>query len=134
MSRRDARDIGFKLIFSYTFDKEENNDVLEEYLATVDADDGAYIREIYKGVVSHYDELMEEIGKYAEGYDATRIYKVDLAILLLAVYEIKFVESVPESVSINEAVELSKKFSFAEDASFVNGVLNAVAKDYADNE
>ena len=48
MSRRDARDIGFKLIFSYTFDKEENNDVLEEYLATVDADDGAYIREIYK--------------------------------------------------------------------------------------
>ena len=123
MSRRDARDIGFKLIFSYTFDKEENNDVLEEYLATVDADDGAYIREIYKGVVSHYDELMEEIGKYAEGYDATRIYKVDLAILLLAVYEIKFMENIPFKVSVDEAVNIANKYSKGKSGKYINGIL-----------
>ena len=123
MSRRDARDIGFKLIFSYTFDKEENNDVLEEYLATVDADDGAYIREIYKGVVSHYDELMEEIGKYAEGYDATRIYKVDLAILLLAVYEIKFMENIPFKVSVDEAVNIANKYSTGKSGKYINGIL-----------
>ena len=123
MGRRDARDIGFKLIFSYTFDKEENNDVLEEYLATVDADDGAYIREIYKGVVSHYDELMEEIGKYAEGYDATRIYKVDLAILLLAVYEIKFMENIPFKVSVDEAVNIANKYSKGKSGKYINGIL-----------
>ena len=123
MSRRDARDIGFKLIFSYTFDKEENNDVLEEYLATVDADDGAYIREIYKGVVSHYDELMEEIGKYAEGYDATRIYKVDLAILLLAVYEIKFMENIPFKVSVDEAVNIANKYSTGKSWKYINVIL-----------
>ena len=123
MSRRDARDIGFKLIFSYTFDKEENNDVLEEYLATVDADDGAYIREIYKGVVSHYDELMEEIGKYAEGYEAERIYKVDLAILLLAVYEIKFMNDIPFKVSVDEAVNIANKYSTGKSGKYINGIL-----------
>ena len=128
MSRRDARDIGFKLIFSYTFDKEENNDVLEEYLSTVDADDGAYIREIYKGVVSHYDELMEEIGKYAEGYEAERIYKVDLAILLLAVYEICYVDSVPFKVSVDEALNLAKKYSTEKSGKYINGVLAKFAR------
>jgi N utilization substance protein B len=123
MSRRDARDIGFKLIFSYTFDKEENNDVLEEYLATVDADDGAYIREIYKGVVSHYDELLEEIGKYAEGYEAERIYKVDLAILLLAVYEIKFMNDIPFKVSVDEAVNIANKYSTGKSGKYINGIL-----------
>jgi N utilization substance protein B len=123
MSRRDARDIGFKLIFSYTFDKEENNDVLEEYLSTVDADDGAYIREIYKGVVSHYDELMEEIGKYAEGYEAERIYKVDLAILLLAVYEIKFMNDIPFKVSVDEAVNIANKYSTGKSGKYINGIL-----------
>ena len=128
MSRRDARDIGFKLIFSYTFDKEENNDVLEEYLATVDADDGAYIREIYKGVVSHYDELMEEIGKYAEGFEAERIYKVDLAILLLAIYEIKFMGDIPFKVSVDEAVNIANKYSTGKSGKFINGILSKFAR------
>ena len=128
MSRRDARDIGFKLIFSYTFDKEENNDVLEEYLATVDADDGAYIREIYKGVVSHYDELMDEIGKYAEGFEAERIYKVDLAILLLAIYEIKFMGDIPFKVSVDEAVNIANKYSTGKSGKFINGILSKFAR------
>lgn len=128
MSRRDARDIGFKLIFSYTFDKEENNDVLEEYLATVDADDGAYIREVYKGVVSHYDEILDEIGKYAEGFETERIYKVDLAILILAVYEIKFMSDIPFKVSVDEAVNIANKYSTAKSGKFINGILSKFAR------
>ncbi len=124
MSRRDARDIGFKLVFSYSFDKEENNEVLEEYLASVDADDGAYIREVYKGVTSHYDELVEEVSKHADKFEIDRIYKVDLAILLLAVYEIKYMEQVPFKVSVDEAVNLAHKYSTEKSGKFINGILS----------
>ena len=124
MSRRDARDIGFKLVFSYSFDKEENNEVLEEYLASVDADDGAYIREVYKVVTSHYDELVEEVSKHADKFEIDRIYKVDLAILLLAVYEIKYMEQVPFKVSVDEAVNLAHKYSTEKSGKFINGILS----------
>lgn len=128
MSRRDARDIGFKLVFSYSFDKEENNDVLEEYLTEVDADDGAYIREVYKGVTSHYDELVEEVSKHADKFEIDRIYKVDLAILLLAVYEIKYMEQVPFKVSVDEAVNLAHKYSTEKSGKFINGILSKFAR------
>lgn len=128
MSRRDARDIGFKLIFSYTFDKEENNEVLEEYLSTVDADDGAYIREIYKGVTSHYDELVDEISKHADKFEVDRIYKVDLAILLLALYEVKFISEIPFKVSVDEAVNLAHKYSTEKSGKFINGILSKFAR------
>ena len=128
MSRRDARDIGFKLIFSYTFDKVENNDVLEEYLVSVDADDGAYIKEIYKGVTSHYDELMEEIGKVADKFDVERIYKVDLSILLLAIYEIKYMQEVPFKVSVDEAINLAHKYSTEKSGKYINGILSKFAR------
>lgn len=128
MSRRDARDIGFKLVFSYSFDKEENNEVLEEYLASVDADDGAYIKEIYKGVTSHYDELVEDVSKHADKFEIDRIYKVDLAILLLAVYEIKYMEQVPFKVSVDEAVNLAHKYSTEKSGKFINGILSKFAR------
>lgn len=128
MSRRDARDIGFKLIFSYTFDKEENNEVLEEYLSTVDADDGAYIREIYKGVTSHYDELVESISSHADKFEIDRIYKVDLAILLLALYEVKFISEIPFKVSVDEAVNLAHKYSTEKSGKFINGILSKFAR------
>ena len=128
MSRRDARDIGFKLVFSYSFDKEENNEVLEEYLASVDADDGAYIREVYKGVTSHYDELVEEVSKHADKFEIDRIYKVDLAILLLAVYEIKYMDQVPFKVSVDEAVNLAHKYSTEKSGKFINGILSKFAR------
>ena len=58
MSRRDARDIAFKLVFEYEFSKTENQDALEEYTAGMDADDVAFVKEVYFGVTSHYEELL----------------------------------------------------------------------------
>ena len=69
MSRRDARDIAFKLVFAYTFDNDKNNEALEEYLVDSDADDKAYVSEVYNGVIAHYDELMEDVKSSAEKYD-----------------------------------------------------------------
>ena len=90
MSRRDARDVAFKLIFAYTFDCEKNVEALEEYTIDSVADDKAYVSEVYNGVILHYDELMEDIKNNAEKFDISRIFKIDLAVILLALYEIKY--------------------------------------------
>ncbi len=128
MSRRDARDIAFKLVFEYNFNKRENNEELEEYCLNMDADDVAYVKEIYFGVSSHYDELIEKVSQHAEKFAMDRIFKVDLAILLLAIYEITYVDSVPFKVSVDEALNLAKKYSTEKSAKYINGILAKFAR------
>lgn len=128
MSRRDARDIAFKLVFEYTFNNRENVEELEEYTASMEADDVAFVKEVYFGVISHYDELISKISQHAEKFATNRIYKVDLAILLLAIYEITYVDSVPFKVSVDEALNLSKKYSTEKSAKYINGVLAKFAR------
>ena len=83
-----------------------------------------------KGVNEHKNELDERISAYLKkGWKLSRISKVSLAILRLAVYEILYMDDIPVSVSINEAVELSKKFSVQDDTSFINGVLGSIVKE-----
>ena len=86
------------------------------------------MNELIGGVNVHYDEILDIIKNNTIGYELERIYKVDLAILVLAVYELKFSNSTPNSVVINEAVELSKKYSTDKSYSFINGVLAKVVK------
>ena len=82
-----------------------------------------------KGVREHQDAIDGKISEnLKEGWKITRISKISLALLRLAIYEMMFDDSIPVSVSINEAVELSKKYTTEDDAAFVNGVLGAVAK------
>ena len=75
----------------------------------------------------HYDELISIVKENTIGYELERIYKVDLAILVLAVFEIKYSET-PRNIVINEAVELAKKYSTDKSYSFINGVLAKVIK------
>ena len=128
MSRRNARETSFKLVFEYMFNKQENNEALEEYIAGSDADDTAYVKETYFGVCSHYDELVEKISAHADGFSVDRIFKVDLAILLLAVYEINYVSDVPYKVSVDEAINLAKKYSTEKSSKYINGVLSKFAR------
>ena len=128
MSRRDARDIAFKLVFEYEFSKTENQDALEEYTAGMDADDVAFVKEVYFGVTSHYEELSSKIAENIEKFALDRLYKVDLAILLLAVYEISYVDSVPFKVSVDEALSLAKKYSTEKSGKYINGVLAKFAR------
>ena len=82
------------------------------------------------GVQDNLEEIDALIKKHlAKKWNITRINKVSLSILRLAVYEMKFIDDIPNSVSINEAVELSKKFSGEDEYKFVNGVLGAVSRD-----
>ncbi len=124
MSRKNARDCAFKLIFEYTFSKEKNNDTLEEYLAADEnKDEVGYIQEVYNGVIEKYDELVEKIASFSSSFKLDRIYKIDLAILLVATYEILYMKSIPTFVSINEALNLAKTYSTEKSASYINGIL-----------
>ncbi len=128
MTRKEAREQAFVLIFEKMFRNDSPEEILEYAKEIREIEIDEYAKDVFAGVCEKCEELDGEIEGHLKNWKIERISKVALAILRLAVYEIKFVESVPESVSINEAVELSKKFSVAEDASFVNGVLGNIVK------
>lgn len=122
--RSEEREQAFCLLFQSLFNTDENFEIYEENIESV----GDYARSIALGVEEKKENLDELIEKYSKGWKVKRLPKVNLAILRLAAYEILFVDDVPESVAINEAVELAKKYSGESDYSFINGVLGALVK------
>lgn len=128
MSRRELREQIFKFIFRVEFnDREEMEEqeklFFEDYELEIKEEDAAYISEKSNKILEKLDEIDEMINQHAKGWTTERMSKVDLTIIRLAVYEIKFDEDVPAGVAINEAVEIAKKFGQEESAGFVNGVL-----------
>ncbi len=130
MSRKVARENAYKLIFEFLFCGMPN-DRTKSVLASGDMDnaDIEYMEKAYFGVIEHQEELNQIIAKYSRGFDLERIYKPDLSALLLALYEIKYMDDIPAAVSINEAVDLVKRYSTDKSNVFVNGILAAVYKD-----
>lgn len=124
MNRTEQREQAFCLVFQSLFNNDETLAIYEENVAAV----GDFARELFEGVSSREQELDNVINKYSKGWKANRLPKVNLAILRLAIYEIKYLDDVPNSVAINEAVELAKKYSGEGDYSFINGILGSVAK------
>ena len=129
MSRIKAREACFKLIFEFEFLKQKNEITLEEFLSSkeISEDDTDYIKSLYQGIIDNEDYLNKTISSHLKGYTLERVFKIDLAILKLAIYEIEFLKESP-SVVINEAVELSKKYSTDNNYKFVNGVLAQIVK------
>lgn len=132
MSRRELREQIFKLLFRIEFNNAEDMEEQKELFFEDDENpagekDAAYIREKYDCIAAKISEIDESINEQAECWTTARMGKVELTILRLAVYEIKFDENIPASVAINEAVELAKKFGQDGAASFVNGVLSQFA-------
>ena len=129
MSRIKAREACFKLIFEFEFLKQKNEITLEEFLSSkeISEDDSDYIKSIYQGIIDNEEYLNKTISSHLKGYTFERVFKIDLAILKLAIYEIEFLKESP-SVVINEAVELSKKYSTDNNYKFVNGVLAQIVK------
>ncbi len=131
MTRRLARDSAYKLVFEYLFSGGEVPSVSYDLLQ-VDTEfsqaDQDYIKEVYEGVKSHYDELIAIISANTTNFNSIRIFKADLAALLVATYEMKYVHDIPYSVSISEIIDLVKCYSTENSSSFVNGVLAGVFK------
>lgn len=81
--------------------------------------------EIVRGVIEHDEEICAVISKYSQKRAISRIAKVNLVILKIAIYEMKYCDRVPNVAAINEAVELAKKYSQKSDSGFINGILNS---------
>lgn len=130
MSRSTAREHLFQLTFEQLFSEDKNDVTLEAYLmdASLTESDKQYVRKAYDGIYTHLDELKGIIAKYSNGFNIDRIYKPDLAAMIVSVYEMKYVPEVPAAVSINEAVELVKRYSTEKSKSYINGVLASVNK------
>lgn len=133
MTRREIREAIFKLLFSGEFHSDDDvraqaELLLEEegVLEKANAKDKDYIFSKYEDIRLHLEEIDALINEKVDKWKTTRMPKVDLAILRLAVYEIKYEEDIPEGVSINEAVELAKLYGTDKSSSFVNGALSKV--------
>ena len=127
MSRRELREQIFKLLFRVEFNKMEDMPEQDQlFFEDEDAaqqEDAVYVSEKFRKIFEKLSEIDSQLNEKAEGWDTTRMSKVDLTILRLAVYEICYDEDVPTGVAINEAVELAKKFGQDASSGFVNGIL-----------
>lgn len=127
MSRRELREQIFKLLFRVEFnspeDMAEQEGLFFEQEDAAQGEDADYISDKFNKISGRITELDGLLNQKAEGWNTARMGKVDLTILRLAVYEIRYDDSVPTGVAINEAVELAKKFGQEASAGFVNGIL-----------
>lgn len=132
MNRRKSREIAMKLLFEMTINKEEYREVLENFKQNtemkLDDVDFEYIIKIIQGVEENIDLIDNKIQENLRNWKLNRISKMNMSILRLAIYEILFVEDVPDKVAVNESIEIAKKYSDDNAPSFINGVLGNMIK------
>ena len=130
MNRSQEREQAFIILFEKVFHPE----IPEEELMTL-AEETEFITatpftpELVAKTLENLNTVDEEISRFAVGWSLGRMNKVSLAILRLAVAEILYFDDIPASVSINEAVELAKKYASQKDGSFINGILGSIARE-----
>jgi len=128
--RRLSRELALKVLFQidlvntnmeealkYNFESNELSEEVKEFTII-----------LVRGVISNLAEIDKEIKSYTNNWSLERITNIDRNILRIAIYEILYINNIPKSVSINEAVELAKKYSTKSSFSFVNGVLGKINK------
>lgn len=125
LTRSEAREQAFMLLFSKSFDDEPLEATIEDNSEMFVGGVCGYAQAVVTGIEAKKDEIDGIIEKFLKkGWTVSRISKPSLAILRLALYEIKYLDSIPDSVSVNEAVELAKKYTIDE-SKFVNGILGS---------
>lgn len=141
MTRTVAREIAVQLVFAVFQTNESADEVLEkffdkEYYSSLSEEDELYsqypskkhldyIGRIVRGTVEHKDDFDKLIEKYSKGWKLNRISRIASSILRIAMYEIMYMDDVPDSVAINEAVELAKGYEEQDTVSFINGILGS---------
>ena len=126
--RRDARIGAFKLIFETLFKESAEETFLEVTSPLKKKEDIEFCEKIFEEYQSHRDDLQKQIENSLTNFDISRVYKIDLALTYLALAEIEYCGT-PKAVAINEAVEISKKFSTSKSSGFINGLLSAILSD-----
>ena len=130
MSRKLSREFAMRLIYQMEIQKEDREEQLdtaiEDSEIKLSEKDTQYICDVVRGVFSNLDEMDDIIERNAKGWKLQRISRVDLSILRLCIYEILHRDDIPLNVSINEAVELAKKYGAEDSSAFVNGIMSNV--------
>lgn len=132
MKRQRSREIAMELLFSMEISKNSYEETIECFVEDYEMDlktiDLEYIKEVIKSVVDHKEEIDEVIKNSLINWTIDRVSKVNLTIVRLAIAEMLYINDVPEVVAINEAIELTKKYSDDKSVSFVNGALDKAFK------
>ncbi|HMK50647.1 MAG TPA: transcription antitermination factor NusB [Thermodesulfovibrionales bacterium] len=132
MKRRKAREYALQLLFQVDFTKRElERKDLEEFWSgrKEPREIKEFSEKLVKGTLEHLDEIDRVIEKFTENWFLKRMAAVDRNILRFAAYEILYRKDIPPVVTINEALEIAKKYSSAEAASFLNGVLDKLSRE-----
>lgn len=130
MKTSEEREQVFILLFEKSFNSEFSaDDIIKIAVGDEIITETAYTKELFLSTVEKIDEIDSQICKYSKERSFDRISKVSLALLRLAVCEIRYFDKVPVGVSINEAVNLCKKYGSEDEYSFVNGILGSIARE-----
>ena len=133
MKRSEAREQAFQLVFEMGITGDSVDATIDAAGMSRDLILDDFAEKLAKGVEQNREKIDEQISRYIRGWKLSRLSRVAVAALRLAVYEILYEDNIPDSVSINEAVELAKKYGSVEDAPFVNGVLACVVKSHGED-
>ncbi len=139
MTRRQAREAALCMLFDYSFHSTEApEELLDLYLENyydekekcicAELREDAYFSKIYFGVISNIAQIDALIERCSEKWSKKRISRISVSVLRIAIYEMLYMEDIPVQVSINEAIELAKRFDTEDSYTFVNGVLGAAEK------
>lgn len=129
LNRREVREGAFIILYQTLFGQtpQEITEADEEAFGLARSHETDLI---VNGVLSHDEEITGIIAKYSTTRSVARISKVNLIIMKIAIYEIKYDDKVPGAAAINEAVELGKKYAYKQDCNFINGVLNSYLEEF----
>ncbi len=128
MNRSEAREQAFILVFEQCFREEPLPELLEAAATARGLEADPFMQRLAGGTMEHLAELDRTLGRYCVGWRLDRLPRVSLALLRLACFELLFCPDIPVGVSIDQAVELAKKYAGEEDAAYINGVLGSVAR------
>ena len=129
MTRHEARELAFVLLFEKSFTNAPVREILLNAGEARDVEAEPFALSLAEGAETHLEDIDQKIYAHSLKWSKGRISHVAMAIMRLAVYEMKYMEEIPVSVSINEAVELAKKYGGEEDSVFINGVLGGIARE-----
>ena len=130
MRRTEAREFFMQLLFQMEVQNDYGKEIKERFMQEnmKDSNQQEYFEQLFDATVENLVAIDEKLEAFSENWTVNRMAKVDLAILRLSAAEILYMEDVPDSVSINEAVDLAKKFGSDESGKFINGILGKVAR------
>ena len=129
MNRRKSRELAMKLLFESSINKKQAEEIIDDYKEQNEGYKGMdfdYIKNLLTGIQEKESLLNEKIEGSLTNWKLNRISKINMAILKIAVFEIYFVEDIPDKVSVNEAIELAKVYSDEKSPAFINGAIGNI--------